>query len=235
MMALKQLVVFIAAVISIPAFADVYMGTGADPDWSPLYPTTLSPAAPNAPNYTVIPTANITSPVATISQPSTFTAPVSPSASSYSQFNYTGMPASPQPPGTPGAPAVPASPIPATPAYAPATPRAAAPCQQVDMIYGKGPLVPTPCPSAATVLGQRPVIYQVRSGSLKNNVENMVAKSGWGQVVWDVPNDYRWVGNVTITSTSIQSALDQLLSQYPVQAVFYDTNRVVNIVPRRAQ
>jgi hypothetical protein len=233
MTALKQLVVCIAAVISIPAFADVYMGTGADPDWSPLYPTTLSTAAPNAPNYTVIPTANITNPVATSSQPSTFTAPVSPSASSYSQFNYTGMPATPRPNGPPAA--LPPSPIPATPAYKAATPRVNAPCQQVDMIYGKGPLVPTPCPSAATVLGQRPVIYQVHTGSLKANVERMVAKSGWGQVVWDVPNDYHWIGNVTITSTSIQSALDQLLSQYPVQAVFYDTNRVVNIVPRRSQ
>lgn len=204
--------------------ADVYMGTNADPTWSPLYPSSILPpplegAPPKgmmADNTSVIGVNNSAVATAdnTVSQPRQFTATYSPSASSFSTNNYAGITQTPSNLGL---------------AYG------AAPCQsaQIDMVYGKGPLAPTPCPTAAGVLGLKPTTYYVTAGSLKANVERMVARSGWGKVVWNVPNDYRWTGNITITSTSIQGALDQLLGPYPVQAVFYDTNRIVDIEPRR--
>lgn len=205
--------------------ADVYMGTNADPTWAPLYPSAIlpppldgSPPKGTQANDTSIINVNnaaVATADNTVSQPRQFTATYSPSASSFSTNNYAG-----------------------TTAQAPAsadTLYGAAPCQnsQVDMVYGKGPLMPTPCPTAAGVLGLKPVVYEVTNGSLKANVQRMVARSGWGRVIWNVPNDYRWTGNITITSTSIQGALNQLLNPYPVQAVFYDTNRIVDIEPRR--
>jgi len=100
------------------------------------------------------------------------------------------------------------------------------------VIYGKGPLQPANCPPLQKTSG-RPRNYKVHTGSVKANVEQMVAQSKWGRVVWNVPNDYRWIGNVTITATSIQDAVSQYLEPYPVQAVFYKKNHVVSIVPRR--
>lgn len=208
----------IATMLAFPAMADVYMGTGADPTWTPLYPTSLSAppvsASASPGSTTVMPTSSQTYPTASVVQPTQFTGTYSPSASSFSSTNYAGTAPPPQPSFT---------------SYG------QVPCQsqQVDMIYGKGPLMPTPCPSAASVLGSRPVTYHIRTGSLKDNVQRMVNQSGWGQMVWNVPNDYRWVGDISITATSIQGALNQLLGPYPVQAVFYDTNRIVDIEPRR--
>jgi hypothetical protein len=79
-----------------------------------------------------------------------------------------------------------------------------------------------------------PQCYKVYSGSLKDNVTRMIHESGWGKVVWNVPNDYQWEGDITITANNIKDAVLQLLDSYPVQAVFYNTNHIVNIVPRRA-
>jgi hypothetical protein len=208
------LTVFITA--SSLAFAGIYMGAGAEPTWTPLYPenAAIPPTDVWAPG--IIPSGISTYPLATRSVPIPFTAPpISPSASSYTSTNY-------------------AHTAPTTGQVWSAA-NAAEPCQQVDMVYGKGPLVPTPCPTAAGVLEGRPVNYHVQPGSLKANVQSMVEQSRWGELVWNVPNDYRWVGDITITATSIQDALAQLLGPYPVQAVFYSTNRVVDIEPRREQ
>ncbi|MAZ38675.1 MAG: hypothetical protein CMF49_01010 [Legionellales bacterium] len=105
-------------------------------------------------------------------------------------------------------------------------------CYQ-DLYDGKGALQPTKCPPLQKV-SDRPRNYKVKTGSLKANVENMVAQSKWGRVVWNVPNDYRWIGNITITATSIQDALSQYLEPYPVEAIFYKKNHIVSIEPRRA-
>ncbi len=70
-------------------------------------------------------------------------------------------------------------------------------------------------------------------GSLKGNVERMVAQSHWGTVVWNLPVDYNWQGTMPISAPDIQGALQQLLAQYPVQAVFYDENHIVSVEPRR--
>lgn len=105
-------------------------------------------------------------------------------------------------------------------------------CYQAVM-SGKGPLNPAKCPPLRKNSG-RPRNYKVHTGSLKQNVQSMVAQSKWGTVVWNVPNDYRWIGNITITATSIQDALKQYLAPYPVQAIFYKKNHIISIVPRRA-
>ncbi|NNM60520.1 MAG: hypothetical protein HKM04_12010 [Legionellales bacterium] len=218
----SMIFLIIMTMAASPAMADVYMGTASEPTWSPLYPTSMTTmpgkSAGSASNDIIMPTDSAiqgTPPTPQIEQPTQFTATYSPSASSYSQTNYAG-----------GAQVAPQSSV---------TPYGTLPCQsqQVDMVYGKGPLTPVPCPTAAGVLGVRPVSYRVTTGSLKDNVQRMVKESHWGEVVWNVPNDYRWMGNVTITATSIQGALGQLLAPYPVQAVFYDTNRIVDIEPRR--
>lgn len=200
-------------------FAEVYMGTGAQEGWTPLFPSTIaepiidSPASPDV--TSVIPNQPMVTSPGFLSQPSQFTGTYSPSASSYSSTNYAAV-----------APLSVQNRVPDLPLQ---------PCQgsQVDLVYGKGPLVMTPCPSAEAVLGERPVSYTLRTGSLKYNITKMVRQSGWGTLVWNVPNDYRWVGNIEISATSIQGALDQLLAPYPVQAVFYDTNHVIDIEPRR--
>ncbi len=70
-------------------------------------------------------------------------------------------------------------------------------------------------------------------GSLKDNVERMVAQSHWGTVVWNLPIDYNWSGTMTITATDVQGAIAQLLARYPVQATFYDKNHIVSIEARR--
>ncbi|MBY0378413.1 MAG: toxin co-regulated pilus biosynthesis Q family protein, partial [Gammaproteobacteria bacterium] len=70
-------------------------------------------------------------------------------------------------------------------------------------------------------------------GSLKANVERIVAQSHWGTVVWNLPIDYNWKGTMTISAPNVQGALSQLLAQYPVQATFYDKNRIVSIEARR--
>lgn len=74
--------------------------------------------------------------------------------------------------------------------------------------------------------------YTVRSGSLKRNVEHIVRQAHWGQVVWSLPYDYRWVGVSHIQGRSVQAVLGKLLANYPVQAVFYQQNRVVQIKAR---
>ncbi len=70
-------------------------------------------------------------------------------------------------------------------------------------------------------------------GSLKANVERIVAQSHWGTVVWNLPIDYNWEGTMTITAPDVQGAISQLLAHYPVQATFYEKNHIVSIEARR--
>ena len=72
----------------------------------------------------------------------------------------------------------------------------------------------------------------VRNGSLKLNLVRIVKKAGWKHVIWNIPNDYNWFGTATIKGADLTDVLSQLLKDYPVQAVFYQANRVVVIRPR---
>lgn len=100
---------------------------------------------------------------------------------------------------------------------------------------GKGPMPATPCPGMALTPPEayNPLVVTVREGSLKENIERIVKQAGWGTPVWKPPFDYNWVGNVTISANDIQGILTKLLEPYPLQAVFYEANHVVAIVPRR--
>ncbi len=77
-----------------------------------------------------------------------------------------------------------------------------------------------------------PFIVKVYTGSLKANVQRIVKKAGWGTLLWQLPYDYKWTGTLTLHGTSMESVLVQLLQNYPLQAVFYQGNHVVAIVPR---
>ncbi len=72
----------------------------------------------------------------------------------------------------------------------------------------------------------------VYSGSLKENIERIAKHYGWRQVVWDAPEDYRWVGKARIHGENLQDILRQLLTDYPLQAVFYKGNHVLYIHTR---
>ncbi|MCD6055045.1 MAG: hypothetical protein K0R12_7 [Gammaproteobacteria bacterium] len=74
--------------------------------------------------------------------------------------------------------------------------------------------------------------YAIYPGSLKSNVERIVRQAHWGDVVWTLPYDYRWVGTSTMKSDSVQEAVDKLLANYPLQAIFYEQNHIVEIKPR---
>ena len=89
--------------------------------------------------------------------------------------------------------------------------------------------------SAAPVVAgnhARSVSVALESGSLRANIERIAAQNGWEHVVWDLKNDYHWVGAVRITAGSLQGIMAQALANYPVQAVFYQGNHVLLIQPR---
>jgi hypothetical protein len=88
------------------------------------------------------------------------------------------------------------------------------------------PVPPPPPPKPKFVTTAMP-------GSLKDNVERIVAQSHWGTVVWNLPIDYDWNGTMTITADNVQGAIAQLLAHYPVQATFYDKNHIVSVEARR--
>ena len=106
---------------------------------------------------------------------------------------------------------------------------------------GKGPTPPNPCPvtneetivTTTVTQSAEPIFVEIRTGSLKNNVERIVRECGWDTTVWKLPYDFNWIGDVTITANDIQGALTKLLEGYPVQAIFYNANHVVAVVPRR--
>ena len=101
---------------------------------------------------------------------------------------------------------------------------------------GKGPIPPMACATEVTtaaVVVEEPLSVTVRDGSLRANIDRITNQAGWERMVWDPEYDYNWVGNVTITASDIQGIMTKLLEPYPLQAVFYTANHVVEIVPRR--
>jgi hypothetical protein len=69
-------------------------------------------------------------------------------------------------------------------------------------------------------------------GSLKTNVENIARQYGWKRVVWNSPNDYRWITYTKIRHDRLQEVMRVVLVNYPLQAVFYEGNHVLLIKPR---
>lgn len=76
------------------------------------------------------------------------------------------------------------------------------------------------------------VVATVRPGSLKYNIQRILKQHGWKQVVWEPSYDFTFVGSVRIRANSIQGVMKRLLQDYPLQAIFYQGNRVVEIHSR---
>lgn len=104
----------------------------------------------------------------------------------------------------------------------------------------------SPTPPASTVTTLAPAIASAPNppkdytvtltrGSLRATVERLAKQFGWNIVVWRVPNDYVWVGNITIHGKDLPDIFNQILVNYPVQAIFYKGNRVLLVVPRTLQ
>mgnify|MGYP007059540172 CR=1 FL=1 len=85
---------------------------------------------------------------------------------------------------------------------------------------------------AATAQSSKAFTVTVYEGSLKANVERIVRAGRWKKLVWKLPYDYQWVGKTEFTGDSVEGVIGQLLKHYPLQAVFYKANQVVEIVPR---
>lgn len=75
----------------------------------------------------------------------------------------------------------------------------------------------------------------VYPGSLRWNVERIAHRFGWGRVVWNLSDDYRWVGKTRISAHGVTGIFEKLLKSYPVQADFYQGNHVLVITPRTLQ
>lgn len=69
-------------------------------------------------------------------------------------------------------------------------------------------------------------------GSLKANIERIAKDNGWSRVVWDAPNDYNWAAETKIKDQSLAAVMRTILANYPLQAVFYQGNRVLVIQTR---
>ncbi len=69
------------------------------------------------------------------------------------------------------------------------------------MVYPKNAIVrQKPLPSVG-----------VYPGSLKENIERIAAHYGWHQVVWDAPQDFRWVGYAQIQGENLSSSFTSII------------------------
>jgi len=71
----------------------------------------------------------------------------------------------------------------------------------------------------------------VYPGTLKSNLERIMKNSTY-KLLWNSKYDYRVVNQATIRGKSFDDALNRFLVNYPVEAVFYEQNNIMTIVPR---
>ncbi|KPJ67979.1 MAG: hypothetical protein AMJ43_00750 [Coxiella sp. DG_40] len=85
-----------------------------------------------------------------------------------------------------------------------------------------------------TYHGKRAILRQVvlTPGSLRINIKCVARKFNWNKVIWNSPNDYRWVTYTKIRGANLQDILKIVLVNYPLQAVFYKGNHVLVIQSR---
>jgi len=74
--------------------------------------------------------------------------------------------------------------------------------------------------------------YTFYPGSLKENITHLAKQSGWPVVVWQPTFDYKWVGETRFPAENLKEILNDVLRDYPLQAVFYEGNHVLVISPR---
>ncbi|MGB6976785.1 MAG: hypothetical protein WBE18_04950 [Gammaproteobacteria bacterium] len=76
-----------------------------------------------------------------------------------------------------------------------------------------------------------PITVTAYPGSLRNNIQHIAGRCGW-ETVWNPPCDYRWYGITRISGMNLSDVFRKMLKNYPVQAVFYQGNRVLAVGPR---
>lgn len=79
-----------------------------------------------------------------------------------------------------------------------------------------------------------PYELHVYPGTLKSNLERLMEKSQF-KLLWNSKYDYRVVSEASIKGKNFNDALNNLLKNYPVNAVFYEQNNIMTIVSRKAQ
>lgn len=73
----------------------------------------------------------------------------------------------------------------------------------------------------------------VYPGTLRTNIERIMKKSPY-KLLWNSAYDYHVVSQATIKGKNFNDALNNLLMNYPVKAVFYEQNNIMTIVQRKS-
>jgi len=76
------------------------------------------------------------------------------------------------------------------------------------------------------------VTATMKPGSLKTNIERIANENGWNKVVWNARDDYNWVTHTKIRGQNLAAVMVSILEGYPLQAIFYQGNRVLVIEAR---
>ncbi len=77
-----------------------------------------------------------------------------------------------------------------------------------------------------------PVQVTLVPGSLRANIERIGRQAGWKKVVWNSPDDFKWATYTKVKQDRLQDVLRMILADYPLQAIFYEGNHVLEIRPR---
>lgn len=72
----------------------------------------------------------------------------------------------------------------------------------------------------------------VYNGSVKTNLTRILQKQAHWRVIWKAPVDYQWIGNQRLQGEDVFAVTEQIITQLPLQAVFYQGNKVVVIQAR---
>lgn len=75
---------------------------------------------------------------------------------------------------------------------------------------------------------------EVYPGTLKTNLERIMKDSPY-KLLWNSNYDYRVVSQASIRGRNFDDALNRLLMNYPVEAIFYEQNSIMTIVPRKPE
>jgi hypothetical protein len=106
------------------------------------------------------------------------------------------------------------------------------------MIFANGvkslTLKPLPIASVAKIYESKlfSITAALTPGSLKANIERVAKENGWHTVVWNARDDFNWVAYAKIRKQNLVAIMESILDGYPLQAVFYQGNRVLVIEAR---
>lgn len=88
----------------------------------------------------------------------------------------------------------------------------------------------------SSTIGNNNTTYdiEVYPGTLKTNLERIMKNSPY-KLLWKSNYDYRVISQATIRGKNFDDALNKLLMNYPVEAIFYEQNDIMTIVPRKPE